>query len=120
MLSTREKQSLFAHNLAKLILFLYSHPGVACTFGDVARMDKQGHSANSLHYIRLAADINLFVLEPNPRVEGGMIWRYVEGDHPMWKILGDYWKSLHPLNRHGGDFKAKDFNHFSMTEGGFS
>jgi hypothetical protein len=36
-----------------------------------------------------------------------------------YKPLGDYWKSLDPLNCWGGDFKPKaDGNHFSMTDGG--
>lgn len=33
--------------------------------------------------------------------------------------LGEWWKSLHPLCRWGGDFKTrKDGNHFSLEYGG--
>ena len=119
MLSTREKQSVFAVNIARLILFVDSHPGWALTHGDFARMDKTGHSDNSLHYLRLAADLNFFLLIPNPKIEGGMMWKWIKTNHPYWHVIGDYWKSLDPLNRWGGDFSERDYNHFSMTEGGF-
>lgn len=32
--------------------------------------------------------------------------------------LGEFWKSLHPLCRWGGDFSKKDGNHFSLEYGG--
>ena len=118
MQSLREKQSLFAKNIALLITFAYTHPDVALTFGDFSRMDRNGHSEGSMHYLRLAADMNLFIKGPNPNLEGGFLWKYITGDHPMWHILGDKWKDLDPLNRWGGDFDARDYNHFSMAEGG--
>ena len=98
----REAQSLFAVNLAHLVLYGDSR-GDAFTFGDV--MADHGHQARSLHYDRLAADLNLFV--------GG---DWVEEDHPEWHALGAFWKGLHPQNRWGGDIKVKrDWNHFSMV-----
>lgn len=62
----------------------------------------------SLHYIRLAQDLNLFV-------DG----KYIsDGDHPAWKAIGEKWESLHPLARWGGRFQ--DANHVSLTHEGRS
>ena len=63
---------------------------------------------SSLHYIRLAIDLNLFV--------NG---RYItSGDNPAYKELGVYWERLHELCRWGGRFD--DANHFSITHDGRS
>jgi hypothetical protein len=35
-----------------------------------------------------------------------------------YKPIGEYWKSLNPLNRWGGDFTKPDGNHFSMEHEG--
>lgn len=32
--------------------------------------------------------------------------------------VGRAWKDINPLNRHGGDFKMRDYQHFSQTYGG--
>lgn len=101
----RKKQSLFVHLIAKLI----DHGdalGYEFTFGDAARIDRRGHMPNSLHYSRLAIDLNLFV---NNR------W-ISSGRNPAWKQLGEYWEGLHPLCTWGGRFG--DANHFSITHGG--
>ena len=94
----RQKQSLFALLIAKLMLRAYEL-GYELTCGDF--WATTGHKANSRHYIRLAADLNLF--------KDG---RYLTAtnDH---STLGDYWESLHPLCRWGGRFK--DGNHYELT-----
>ncbi len=61
-------------------------------------------SADSLHKLRLAVDINLF-----------LNGRYLTEtkDH---KEFGDYWKALHANNVWGGDFKRKDGNHYERNQ----
>ena len=64
-----------------------------------------GGHPESAHLHRLAIDLNLFVNN-----------EYVTGDHPVWHELGDFWKSLHPEARWGGDWR--DYNHFSFEWNG--
>ena len=99
-----EKQELFAHNIALLMLFAYSH-GYKIRCGDFFAHD--GHSKNSCHYLKIAADLNLF--------KDGQYLTQTE-DH---LLLGEFWESLHPLNRWGGRFKKKDGNHYSMLHNGY-
>lgn len=105
----RPLQSRFVRYLGLLIEYAYSLPNVEMTLGEGYRSDGKGHMPDSLHYVRLAQDLNLFV--------GGA---YITGDHPVWHKLGAYWKGLDPLAAWGGDFKSRDFNHFSVSYGGRS
>lgn len=105
-MSLREKQSLFVFLLAKLVRFIESN-GWELTLGEGFRSDLKGHMPGSLHYVKLAQDLNLFV--------GG---KYIEGEHPAWPVIGSFWKSLHPLCAWGGDFVSRDFNHFSLAHEG--
>jgi hypothetical protein len=91
----REKQSKFVKMVAILILFAYEK-GYELTFGDAYA--KEGHRENSLHYIRLAIDLNLF--------KDGV---YLVGtkDH---QELGEFWESLG--GAWGGRFN--DGNHYSL------
>jgi hypothetical protein len=109
-----ERQFLFTRCLGLLLRYIHTLPGVEVTMGEGYigdSIDKPHedtpHVRNSLHFRRLAVDLNLFV-------EG----KYVTGEHPLWYTIGDYWKSLSPECRWGGDFKARDFNHFSIQYGG--
>ena len=63
---------------------------------------------NSNHCRKLAWDMNLF--------KDGKFLTLTE-DH---RELGEYWKSLHPLCRWGGDFKRRDGNHYSLFHNGVS
>jgi hypothetical protein len=104
-MTLRQKQSLFVRLVGELIDFATSR-GWEFTFGDAARMDRQGHMPNSLHYSRLAIDLNLFV--------NG---RYIRsGENPAYLELGEFWESLDPLCAWGGRFG--DANHFSLHHGG--
>lgn len=95
-------QRLFVVLVGNLISFATAK-GYALTFGDA--WATTGHTTNSLHYQRLAVDFNLFI---------GDNW--INGAHPAWKELGDYWKALDPLCRWGGDIAGLvDLNHFSMV-----
>ena len=95
------------------------HPGIV----DI----KSPHREDGGHFNRLAKDMNLFLPKngQNEYVTPDEIeYDWIVIDHPMWQKLGAYWKSLHLLNRWGGDFlnsrgeKVNDFNHFSMEHGG--
>jgi len=99
----RDQQSLFAFLISHLIQWAFSQ-GYEITCGDFYDTDNDGgHMKGSVHGNRMAADLNLF--------KGG---KYLV-DSKEHKPIGDYWKTLHPLCRHGGDFKKPDGNHYSLT-----
>jgi hypothetical protein len=102
VVTLREQQSLFAGLVGKLLVWIYGQ-GWEVTFGDFNRPDGHGHMANSLHYQRLAADLNLFV--------SGV---YQDKDCVEWQQIGAYWESLHDLCRWGGRFPQADYNHVSL------
>lgn len=102
------RQKLFSKLIPRLLDRLHSL-GYEATFGDAYR-DPRLHGAvgvkagyghrNSAHKQRLAIDLNLFK-------DGAFLQS--TSDH---KPLGEFWKSLHPLCRWGGDFE--DGNHYSI------
>lgn len=114
-MNLREQRCLFARLLARLIEHAYSL-GYEVSLEEVMRSKVQAQAnaasgagiSNSLHLIGLAADLNLYI-------DG--VWQQKSEAH---KPLGDYWKSLHPLARWGGDFKdgqgrpKPDGNHYSL------
>lgn len=101
-MSLSDVQQQFVVLIGQLIYFANAQ-GFRLTFGDA--WASTGHEPNSLHYQRLAVDFNLFL---------GDNW--IQGADPAWKTLGDYWKSLDPLARWGGDITTLvDLNHFSMV-----
>lgn len=95
----REKQSDFSKKVALLILYAYEK-GYEITFGDA--WANTGHKINSLHYDRLAIDLNLF--------KDGR-WLKETSEHAF---LGEFWKSIG--GTWGGDFD--DGNHYSMEHNG--
>ncbi len=119
MMTLRQRQSVFARNLARLILRA-GELGYEVTIGEVERTAAQqqlylhsgaSRTLNSQHLKRLAADLNLYR-------EG--VWLTKAPDHAS---LGAYWVSLHADNRWGGDFRrdggrtkddAWDPNHYEM------
>lgn len=101
-MTLRQTQSVFALLVAKLMVWI-NERGWEITVGDFNRPDNHGHMENSCHYIRLAADLNLFV-------DG--VWK--DEDCPEWQEIGKQWKSMHPLCRWGGDFTQVDLNHVSF------
>lgn len=113
MLSMTEVQWEFLKSLSRLIAFAQSHPNIRLTGGDL--WAKTGHMAGSLHYDRLAIDLNLHVKEEVEGQVGVFKWRWVKGKHWVWEDLGAAWKAFDPQNRHGGDFDKKDYNHFSRA-----
>lgn len=107
------RQRIFTRCFARFLTFALSIPGIEITLSegyvgdtDAADGDYDGpHVKGGCHYAKLAIDINLF--------DNG-IW-ITNGDDPIYKRLGAYWKALDPLCRWGGDFKKKDSNHFSVA-----
>ena len=107
-----EKQQIFAVNSAKLILYI-NEQGYSCTFGEAFRTPEQAEwnaargigIKDSQHCKRLALDLNLF--------KDGVYC----ADGESWQQFGAHWKTLNTLNRWGGDFLRKDFNHVEMQEG---
>lgn len=95
----RQKQSIFARMVADLILWAYDQ-GYEITFGDAYA--KTGHKTGSLHYNRLAIDLNLF--------KDGQYLQTTEAHQP----LGDYWESIG--GTWGGRFN--DGNHYSLAHNG--
>lgn len=106
-MSLGSKQRSFTLAIAKLIIFAYGK-GYELTCGDFYRDPrlhgdhgtKKGYgSSKSVHKLRIAGDLNLFV-------DGKYI---TSSDHPVWSELHEYWESL-------GGAKAvpNDANHFSF------
>lgn len=93
-------QRKFTLMLGKLILKAYEL-GYELTLGEGYDDDGVGHMQGSMHYIRLAQDLNLFKdgiwLSGGPEAEKG---------HGM---LHDYWDELGGAKR-----IPRDLNHYSM------
>lgn len=109
-------QEEFATAAAKLILKA-NELGFGVTLGEAWRTAEQAQwdadhgigIAHSLHMERLAIDLNLF--------KDGV---YLTAPEPYVQ-LGDWWKSLGGdggLYRYGGDFKLRDYDHFSISPDG--
>lgn len=120
-MSLVNKQWEFLKNVAKLIQFA-EKKGYKLTGGELYRSADQqkiylqnGQTLNaySKHQERLAIDLNLFI---------GNV--YIT-DTALYKELGEFWTSLHPRNRWGGDWNRNgilsderflDGNHFEMMQ----
>ena len=108
-----EKQRRFTELVGRLILWAYDN-GYELTFSEAYRTPEQAALnakkgsgvSNSLHTQRLAIDLNLFVNGE------------YKTDTESHKPLGDYWKSLDPEARWGGDFTKPDGNHYSLEHNG--
>lgn len=103
------EQAAFLLDVCKLINFA-TEKGFVVTGGELARpmemqqLYKASGKARTLlsqHLLRLAIDLNFFF-------EG----KLVQSKGPL-QVLGDYWESLHPQNRWGGNWKSfVDCPHF--------
>jgi len=91
----------FLQALSKLIEFAKSE-GYKLTGGDLYATT--GHIDGSQHYKRLAIDLNLFINNQ------------YKTDTESHRKLGEYWVTLHPLARWGGNFTRKDGNHYEFFE----
>ena len=108
IMTLSEKQRKFTAMIGILIRWA-SDRQYGLTFGHAWRdtetqrrlvEQKLSKTMQSKHCDRLAIDFNLFI--------GG---NYVTKTED-YKPLGEYWKSLDPQNRWGGDWSFGDGNHF--------
>lgn len=92
----------FLQDIAMLIMFAW-HKNIKLTGGELQRTEemqriylaqKKTKTLNSQHLKKLAIDFAVF--KPGEDVP--------TYDWDSIKVLGDYWESLNPLNRWGGDF----------------
>ena len=112
-MSLGAKQRRFTKCIGMLILWAYEN-GYELTFGEAHRTPEQAALnaqkgtgiVKTVHTERLAVDFNLFV--------DGVFQTTTEAHRP----LGEYWKSLDPDARWGGDFTKPDGNHYSFTHEG--
>lgn len=129
-MTLREKQSAFARAIASLILWITEegkrrgekwevtladgavdpYRKVITASGQLVVGHDRQHMDGSLHYLRLAQDLNLFV-------DGQLV---KDGSHPEWKAIGEHWEAMHPELRWGGRFTSVDANHFSFEHEGRS
>jgi len=108
-----EKQRRFTELVARLITWCYEN-GYELTFGECYRTPEQAALnaskgsgiSNSLHIKRLAIDLQLFIDGQYQTISDA------------YKPMGDYWKTLDPEARWGGDFTKPDGNHFSLEHEG--
>jgi hypothetical protein len=106
------KQQRFARMVCQLLCFVTSQ-GYAVTLGEALRTQAQANAnaesgagiSNSLHLIKLAIDLQLFI-------DGEY-----KSDAASYAPLGEFWKSIG--GSWGGDFKTLvDANHFSLEHNG--
>lgn len=114
-----QRQALFAHCFGKLIVWLFDNGYEATVASGYVQPlpdgSVPGHMKYSVHGDRLAEDLNIYLvgrwmdgLDMKGDGNGAGDWQI-----PHWKQIGDFWKSLDPVCRWGGDFAIKDWNHFS-------
>jgi hypothetical protein len=94
-----ELQRKFPLMVAKLIIYAYDL-GYEITFGESYDDDNTGHMRGSLHYIKLAQDLNVF--KDDVYLQG----KEAEIAHSK---MHDFWDSLG-----GAPRIAKDLNHYSI------
>lgn len=118
-MSLSKSQRIFTANVAKLIVYANEVLCIELTFGEVFRTPEQqeiyyrtgkSKTRNSNHLRRLAVDFNYFI-------DNKLTY-----DFDKVEKLGDYWESLHPANRWGGDFNNDEIEngfvdtpHFEMN-----
>lgn len=111
-----EQRCLFSRLISELVLWVPNNlPGHVLAFNEVKRepattianAEKGTGIASSLHLSGLAADMLLYI--------DGVYATSTEAH----RRIGEHWKTLHPLNRWGGDFHSRpDGNHYSSERDG--
>lgn len=94
----REKRTKFTAGLSRLIKFIEAE-GYQCAIAP----NGETHMKGSLHYSGLAADFAIY--------KDGKYLNKTED----YKFAGEFWKTIDPAFRWGGDFMLPDGNHFSIA-----
>lgn len=109
-----EKQEEFTLTMARFLVWVYECTPYRVRSGEWFRSREEAERLarlgagirNSQHCRKLAADIFLS--------HGGLVtW-----DYDDYLVLGEKWKTMHPLARWGGDFRNRDAVHFSFEHRG--
>ena len=108
-----QKRQRFTHDVALLILQA-EKLGYKCALDQVKRTQAEAIAnaasgagiSNSLHTLGLAVDLLLY--------KDG---KYIT-DGTGHTELGAWWKSFSDIHSWGGDFKARDYNHYSLSHQG--
>jgi len=111
-MSLSKEQSLFLKDVVKLLTFA-SATGFDTTGGELYRTKEQqdiyvkegkSKTSNSYHLKRLAIDLHFFK-------DGALIQ-----DKALLQAIGDYWESLNPINKWGGNWSSfMDCPHFQRS-----
>jgi hypothetical protein len=111
-MSISNEQNLFLLDVAKLINFI-ANDNICITGGELYRTLEQeqiyvsqgkSKTMNSNHLRRLAVDLNFII--------GGLL----VSDKATLQKYGDFWESLNPINRWGGNFSTiSDTDHFERN-----
>ena len=106
------KQELFADLMTEHLAWLIGQ-GYSIRFGDF--FAREGHRENSNHYIKLAADLNLFyggvyLTETRDHLTSGLMW---ESRHKLCRWGGNWDKDSNP-----GEPGENDGNHYSLIHKG--
>lgn len=112
-MSLNAKQVEFTRCVGKLLTYASKY-GLDVILAEAFRTPEQARIyaeqgkgiKNSVHTKKLAVDLFRFK-------DGTISWNTDD-----YARLGEYWKSLHPLARWGGDFKRRDAVHFSFEHNG--
>ena len=107
-----EKQELFSRLMAEHVVWLYER-GYKVRSGDY--FASSGHREGSMHYSKLAADLNLFkdgdyLSQTMDHEESGTKW---ESRHELCRWGGNWDKDTHP-----GEPGEDDGNHYSLMHQG--
>jgi len=107
-----EKQELFSILMAEHVIWLYDL-GYVVRSGDY--FAREGHRKGSNHYLKLAADLNLFfqkkyLSKTMDHHESGEKW---ESRHDLCRWGGNWDKDDHP-----GEPGENDGNHYSLIHNG--
>lgn len=125
-MSYSNKQWSFLKDVSLLITFIASHHWKA-TGGDLWRSNEeqdrlyndgksQKVAGQSRHNSRMAIDLNLW--DANGDILSIQLDTLGREQHQAKvQFIGDYWKSLNPKNRWGGEFKSLyDYMHFERGD----